>query len=327
VQRQTEQVRPARSSLNKAAVARPIARLLLICLCLAVVAELAMRFALGLGNPVLLAPDASCEYTLKPSQNIYRFFVHTYINRWGMRSGEVAHLPGEGTVRIMFVGDSITYGTSHVDQKDIFTEIVHRDLPEIVHRPVEVLNASAGAWAIDNELSFVHSRGTFGSEVVVEVLNTGDLTQPVATLSSVGSGYFTSRPGSAIGELWDRFFEKSRGADAGDQTDMGAKEQIRHNLEDLNQMKTITAQSHARFVIVYIPIRKEIPFPSEQSREILADWAMKHGVAFLDLTEVEKQYPVRKITFEGVHLNREGNALVASYLETHLPALIGVEDK
>src|SRR5580692_10189695 len=73
--------------------------------------EAALRFGLGLGNPVLIEPDSACSYILKPDQDVRRFFVHTRINHYGKRSDEVTIPHAAGTLRLMFVGDSLTYGT------------------------------------------------------------------------------------------------------------------------------------------------------------------------------------------------------------------------
>src|SRR5882724_9839198 len=106
-------------------------------LLLALATELFLRFVLGLGNPVLIAADRACGYITKPNQNIRRFLVHTYINKYGMRADEIASTKPEKVVRIYFVGDSITYGTTHVDQGEIFSEILKRELPGFVHKPVQ----------------------------------------------------------------------------------------------------------------------------------------------------------------------------------------------
>lgn len=137
-----------------------IAALLILGIC----TELLLRFVLGLGTPVVVVPDPACSYALAPNQRIWRFFCHTHTDRYGMRSDAFTPLPAPGTLRVMFVGDSVTYGTSHVDQPRIFTELLHHGLPSVVHQRVEVINASAGGWGIDNELSWLRSRGTFSLE-------------------------------------------------------------------------------------------------------------------------------------------------------------------
>jgi hypothetical protein len=108
--------------------------------------DMALRY--GPGNPVLIATETACGYTLKPNQNVFRFFSHTHVSHDGVSSAEVASRPAPNTLPILFVGDSIPHGTSRIDQKQIFAEILHRDLAFTLHRPVEVLNASAGAWAV-----------------------------------------------------------------------------------------------------------------------------------------------------------------------------------
>ncbi|MGD0631323.1 MAG: hypothetical protein ABR987_18500, partial [Terracidiphilus sp.] len=154
------------SQQRKQGVARSVIGVMISLVLLTCIVEAALRFGLGLGNPVLITPDAACSYILKPDQDVRRFFARTYVNHYGMRSEDVPAVRPVGTLRLMFVGDSITYGTSRVDQQQLFTELVHRELPAIVHRPVEVLNASAGAWAPDNELAYIRSRGIFQSDIV-----------------------------------------------------------------------------------------------------------------------------------------------------------------
>ena len=91
------------------------------------VCEAILRFGFGLGNPILIEPDAACAYILKPDQDVIRFSVHTHINHYGMRSDELPSQRAAGALRLLFVGDSITYGTTRVDQREIFTEILHRE--------------------------------------------------------------------------------------------------------------------------------------------------------------------------------------------------------
>lgn len=293
-------------------------------------AELVLRFVFGLGNPVLIQPDSACAYIEKPDQNVYRFFCHTRTNRYGMRSDEIASTPAPGVLRIMFVGDSITYGTGRVDQKNIFAEIVRRDLQAQLHRPVEALNASASAWAIDNEFSYVRSRGIFGSKLVMLVLNSGDLTQRRATMAEVGQDNLVVRPATALGELWSRYFRPRlarrfgdlRGAvhvDAGDTVTQNAERTVQDNLEELDAFNSFVTARGARFLIVYAPFRRDIPKVSAQSLASLDDWSARHHVPLLDLTASEAAYPIREISLDGgVHFNVRGNQVVAERIEDWL---------
>jgi hypothetical protein len=290
--------------------------------------EAVLRFVLGLGHPVLVVPDTACEYTLKPNQNLYRDFGHTRINRYGMRADEVPALRRPDTLRVMFVGDSITYGTSRVDQNDLFTEILHRELPAVVHKPVEVLNASASAWAIDNELSYLRSRGTFDSDVVVLVLNTGDLVQTRSYITQVGDLPFQNES-TAIGEFYQRFLKPRflfvpRRVDAGDLVVGEAESAVRANLHDLDLIQELAEQHHARLAIVFTPFQFLVG-NSQQEAGILRQWSGLHRVPLLDLTPYQAPFTSEQITLDhGTHFNSRGNRVVADAIKHLWPALLGV---
>lgn len=290
-------------------------------LAVAVAAECVLRYGVGLGNPVLVTPDAACNYIVKPDQDITRFFRHTHINHYGMRSNEVPPTRTPHTLRVMFVGDSITYGTSRVGQSEIFAEVVQRELPSVVHEPVEVLNASASSWAIDNELSYIRSRGIFQSDEVLLVLNSDDLAQPRATIQDLGDDLPVKRPATALGELYMRevkvhLFHAHARTDAGETSDPGAQGIIQANLADLDAFRALVAGQHARFAIVYVPFRKDIPEDSSGPASVLRGWAAAHQVPFLDLTEVEAKYSPDQITLgDGMHLNAAGHRMVATEIE------------
>lgn len=285
-------------------------------LALAIASELLLRFGLGLGNPILIQADQACSYIVKPDQDVVRFFAHAQINHEGMRSAEIPQARDPNALRVMFVGDSMTYGTSRVDQKSLFTEIIHRRLPDVVHRPVEVLNASASAWAPDNEWAYVQSRGTFNSDWVVLVLNSGDLTQSRATMADVGDDLPSKRPATAWQELYTRFigprlFHRAPKTDAGIGARPNAESVVRGNLADLEQLYAFVRHSGGQLMIVYLPARGDIPRQSAPSQSILKDWSARHDVKLLDLTSVEAAHPSSQITLDGVHLNRYGHSQVA----------------
>jgi lysophospholipase L1-like esterase len=291
-------------------------------------AEAVLRFAFGLGNPILIQADPACDYLLKPDQDVVRFFVRTRINHYGMRADEIPSARQPGSLRLMFVGDSLTYGTTQVGQDRIFTEVLHRALPAIEHRPVEVLNASAGAWAPDNELEYVQSRGIFNSDIVLLVLNDGDLTQPRATIADIGENLPQKRPATAIGELYSRYLrprilQAVEKHDAGDSVAVDAGGVMRHNLADLDEFAQLVNTAGARMILVYVPFRRDIPGASKDSAAAFHAWSDAHRVAMADLTAAEIPYSVREITLrDGIHFNAKGNDVIATAIEKAWPDLM-----
>lgn len=199
---------------------------------LLIMTEAGLRLGAGLGNPVLYQPDAACGYLPVADQRVRRFGCWNEINQFGQRSAEISADKPTGLKRILFIGDSVTYGTTHVDQSQIFTELLAQRLPKQLGRPVQIMNASTGAWAVANEVGYLRSRGTFGADSVIIVLNTGDLVQPFnpGELTAV-SGYPSRRPWCALTELWVRYlsprlFGRKAAQDAGSTAASGAQVEI-----------------------------------------------------------------------------------------------------
>ena len=286
--------------------------------------ELALRFALGLGNPVLYRYDDACAYLPEPGQHVRRFFRENDINSLGMRCPEYALHKLPGVLRILFLGDSVTYGTTYVDQSEIFTSLLARDLPQRLKRGVEVLNASAGAWAPANELGYLRSRGTFDADVVVFVLNTGDLVQPMNRQPLLlANGYPDHRPPLALYELWVRYvrprvFHGASEVDAGSQAaPVDVMQQTPPVLEVLDEACRFAREHRAEFRILYIPARGEQWENLQYARgfEMLRSWAGRNQVPLLDLSSDLTSRPKLEVYQDSIHLRPAGNQIVAHAVE------------
>lgn len=276
---------------------------------------------LGLGSPILYERDPSFGYFTKPNQHTRRLFARTSTNSLGMRSPEFTLAKAPGTLRLMFLGDSITYGTTQVNQDDIFAELVRKDLSSELHRQVEEINASANAWAISNEDAFLQARGTYNSDCVLLVLNSGDLDQPFSTFSDV-AGAQTARPLTAIGELLTRLLalpNHSSEHDAGTtiETDLAIEQT---NLQKLSEMASFARAHGSNFLLVFVPFRREITQGADRSaQDPLRRWAESEGIELLDLTSAVSVYETKAVTLrDGVHFNALGHRLLADALEKNL---------
>ena len=82
--------------------------------------EVSLRY-LGFGNPVLYINELG-NYYIKPNQDIRRFKGSMVkINHLGMRTNYL----WKNTInykKIIFFGDSVTFGGSYIDNKDLFSE-------------------------------------------------------------------------------------------------------------------------------------------------------------------------------------------------------------
>ena len=275
----------------------------------------------GLGHPILYELDPAYGYFTQPNQYTRSLFARTATNSFGMRSPEFTRDKPAGTLRLLFLGDSITYGTTQVDQDDIFVEKVRKDLSTKLQRRLEEINASANGWAISNEYSFLHSRGTYNSDFVLLVLNSGDLDQPFSRFSDV-EGAQTRGPRTAISELltrllllWKHFSQHDPGTTV--EHDPNTEQA---NLRDLTKMANFSRAQGAQFLLVFVPFRRNIAQGVTSSVSYpLKHWAESEGVDLFDVTPAVSAYETKAITLQdGVHYNPRGNRLVADVLEGFL---------
>jgi hypothetical protein len=288
--------------------------------------ELYLRH-LGLGRPALIVPDAAAGYTMKPDQELHRFGKKTRINSYGMRSDPVPATKQANVFRILIVGDSFAYGSTQLDQSQTFAELLHHELPRILHRPVEVFNASAGGWAIPNELGYVRSRGVFDADLVLLALNNGDPTQPFQEYSHAGLPSVDNHPNFALQELWERYL-KGRifpGPAQAVSTDTAASDaaNAKQNLRYLDQFLKITIAGGSRMAIAYIPL----PAKTEPATGLIA-WCAANHVPLIDLTSAAKQWVSVPDIFivGGGHYNAKGNRLIANELEKDWPVVMPIPE-
>lgn len=304
---------------------RWLMRFILASLILLIACEVVLRAVFGVGHPLLYQFDADCGYLPKPNQHLSRFFCANDINQFGMRSSAIQSAKPKDEFRIFFLGDSVLFGMTHVDQSKICTSILQRELPGQLHRPVEVLNASAGGWAVPNEVGYLHSRGTFNADLVVFVVNTYDIVQPFNDLVPGEDISLPSHnPPTAIGEVWSRYLKPRLfgvpTADRGSSEPVvpDQKAAVASTLQWLEKAREQCEASGAQFAIIYTPVvgSDYHPLPALLPlRKQLGDWAQSKNVPILDMTEEDLKHPGKEVFFDIIHLNPLGQEIMARAFE------------
>jgi hypothetical protein len=122
---------------------------LVFLLLFAVVAEVALRKLGGMGRPVLFYSNPSYGYRMLPNQETWRFGgAHFKINNLGLRAAD----DWDRGIRdkILFLGDSVTYGGNHIANEDLFSEAATRRLPHLRSG-----NAGIPNWGVENVYGLV----------------------------------------------------------------------------------------------------------------------------------------------------------------------------
>jgi len=145
-------------------------------------AELAMRI-LGVGQVVTYTPDPRFGYLMRPSQVVSTYGEPIEINALGLRGPPVLDPRPADTVRVLFLGDSITYGGGRVPEAALFCRRLET-LARADGLHVESLNVSAPGWSPQNWTAWVEANGLLGADAVVVVIPAIDRARPFATLSA-----------------------------------------------------------------------------------------------------------------------------------------------
>lgn len=294
-----------------------------------VTAELTLRLAFGLGNPVLSQADPDTGYRFQPNQKIFRFGKHIQYNQYSQRSEPITLAKSPGKLRILMTGDSVLNGGNPTDQSQTITELFEAKLSAAGH-PAEVLNASAGSWGIGNEFAYLRKFGTFNANAVILQIGNHDLTQPTSTSEVVGHhpAFPDHPPLLAMQEAWTRYAwpELANRLGLGSPFNelpppksSSPDQQFKENMESLKQIvKLVRAKKIPVFVLYtpnlddLLPKPKDSPYKHEFLRMLKT-----LQVPIIDTQTAWSRLPPTTVeTFfrDWVHLNVPANQAIAQQL-------------
>ena len=230
--------------------------------------EIGLRVTLGLGTPPLLQADSTIGYLFQADQHLERFGHRVQINGVHQRSEPLSTRPDSSLLRVLFLGDSVTWGGVLVDQHETYPEVFEAAMDAACAGPVEALNASAGSWGIGNLKAYLDRFGSFDSDVVVVQMGSHDLLQEPSDASPVGThpAFPTENPRLATQELvtrylWPRYVrplvtDPEPQPAAPDSSAQAAR--FARNMEALGAMIQAVRAADARPLILHTPDRNEV---------------------------------------------------------------------
>jgi len=301
-----------------------------IMLALLTAGEIGLRLGLGIGNPVLMKAGKTYRYICVPNQNLHRFGNHVFINRWSMRSNHIDRTRRDANeLRVMVIGDSVIFGTTLLDQSEIATSMMIPMLSDRLRRPVKTMNVSAGSWNIPDQTAYLEEFGTFDADIIVWVLNSGDLQPNDFSTPVVGvhPQFPDRRPLTAIGELLGRYLLpklKLRSAPLESASDYGQAEIQRVAAEFRNSL-ALLKEAGVRVIIVLYPMKKQLDGIPTSFDKPISDAARQAGVETIDLTARirDATYDGADFYYDAIHATREGQYMLARWLTELITERLG----
>ena len=286
----------------------------------------------GLGKPILyyLSPDIS--YGLRPSQRFSRDQINfVEINNLGMRSSENwSENTTKEKYKILLFGDSVLYGGTYVDNKDILSHKLCKKLKEIKNKKTICGNFGTNAYGITNITNRVikESLDIKGDLIIVQ-LTSGNIGRGKTSIS--GQPFYSkpiegflkgfkeiiffyydnlrlkfrySKDNTLSWEKFDKYYFK-------DETG-----KLNQNIENFYNNEIILLLNYLNnlnfnYLIIYWPSKSELEKNKVPiQKKILKNLSENYTDNFLFINNVNKNL-INKIYYDDIHLTKFGHEYLA----------------
>jgi len=287
-------------------------------------AELFLRVRYGLGDPPLSIADPDIEYLFAPSQDVRRLGNRIHYNAYSMRSDDFPrHRSDPRELRVLAIGDSVINGGAQVDQANLATSILQRELSARLGRPVIFGNVSASSWGPMNELAYVKKYGLFDADLLLILVSSHDYADVPTPEPEVGVqlGLPDHKPLLALQEvvvryLWPRITGMTADATVPD-TRPPEQKDIDASLKALRELIEIGRSNGARVIVAqHWDLDEQSGKPLLPGHEMIRKLATETGATVVQLgpafqkDRAAGREPMRDV----IHPNTDGQRVIAEAL-------------
>lgn len=301
------------------------------------VLEVAARL-MGLGDPIVYYSDAWGGSRPVPNQRVTRLGGATVTVDGNCFRTPVAEEPG--ALRILFLGDSVTWGGSTIDDPQLYTEVA-ADVFRAQKRPVYAMNAGVNGTSLRNHAERFQKQGE-NLDALVWLFPWGDTLRNYASGGQISPPRY--KPKLALVEPIDYFITHywlrfSRDAPARQEDfirperpdeqpeffDNVMKERVARNLDAVREVLAEAKQRGVPVVIGVTPYRKgdeleELPPDAVAFLDVIA----AAGATVFDVSAALSAEPegIEQCYIDRAHFTARGHQAVGKALGAMLEKLI-----
>ena len=278
-----------------------------------------------LGSPVLYYTNISYGYAPLPNQRRNRSGdAIITIDSHGFRGAKDWGMPADK--RILFIGDSVTYGGRVVDDTETFCHLTGQILESRLGSTITCGNAGVNGYGTDNMAERLRYLNVDDEDVIVVTLITHDTTRGLASLS--GHPFFSREPSGPFKGIWEAagVFMFQAGTklrmDSRRHHDVDVLDVTRESLTRLFDVLREMNERGKKILIVFSPTEGELQGREKEHTLFVRKLLMESGFSVLDLHGYVSEHHVPGLFYDGVHLNPTGHRLYAEAISSSLASMV-----
>jgi hypothetical protein len=284
-------------------------------------AELVLRSA-GLGYPILFYTNASYRFAPQPNQRQPRQKgAKVTIDSKGLRAVKDWTSPADG--KLLFVGDSVTWGGTYIDDEDTFAAGVCERLERTTGKTFVCGNASANQYGTDNMAERIRYKDIDDETALIVTLISGDTLRGLRDAD--GSFFFTAPPPGPLRAVWEaatflvwRLYRAMRPLQSY-RSDHDARVAER-SLENLFAAIRESQRPGRKVLIVLSPLEQELGGKEAPETRHVRSVLERSGFDFLDLHGAVSEQYAPDLFYDGIHLAKRGHQFYADQIANRLLA-------
>lgn len=270
----------------------------------------------GLGSPLIYEYSKIVGYKIKPSQKLKRLGNEISINKLGMRSNS-EWKDNKDNLKILFFGDSVTYGGSIISNNNLFSEITCKNINKNNSKLKSLCgNLGVNGYGIEQISRKIKYKEIDNEDFLIITLIESDL---IRGFNSLGSQPYWTKDiygfYPAITEvimiILEKIKNKMRFTFIDNTSEYQNKQYYTHILDEF---KKILKSKNKKNLIIYSPAKSEL---DKGYNSFFKNYLRLNFENFLDLSE--QKYQIGKEIFhDDIHLNKEGHKLYGEIISKQI---------
>ena len=297
--------------------------LVLLVVILVAVAEYAARLV-GLGNPLLYYESPLYGYALNPDQHeTRRRGAQVTIRSHGLRGTRDWEEPAD--LHLLFLGDSVTYGGSYIDDRETFAEQACVYLAARSSQDALCGNAGVNAYGTDNMQARLAYQPLSNTDAVIATVLPGDATRGMTRLKALP--YFSKPPpgpvpalAEAVAFMVDRLRSSLRFQPVAYSDEQEGTKAARLSMQRLLAELGRERDRGRLVAVVYSPPRREMEGQRDALGELVRQSVSASDIPLIDMRDAIQGKDLDSVYYDAVHLDVAGHQLYGATIGAWLVA-------